>query len=82
MKAATRINLSLADIAPGATVFALAILVSASAAALGSDLFLLALAFAGVIVSGINGFGRRMAMAQARVTRGSKVTQRRIAFPS
>ena len=82
MKATVREVLSLAGIAIAVPVFVLAILVGARALALENDLLLLALALAGAVVSGINGFGRRTVTRRARATHRPRVTEQRVAFPS
>ena len=82
MKATVRESLSLASIALAVAVFVLAILVGARAVALENDLLLLALALAGAVVSGINGFGRRTVTHRARATQRPKVTEHGVAFPS
>ena len=82
MKATVREILSLAGITLTVPVFVLTILVGARAVALENDLLLLALALAGAVVSGINGFGRRTATRRARATQRPRVTEHSVAFPS
>ncbi len=73
---------SLAAIAITAPVLALAILVSARVAAVGgSDVLLFALALCGGVVSGINGFGRRMIKTNSHSRSGRKVSQSKVALP-
>jgi hypothetical protein len=72
----TKKIVSLAAIALAAPVFAVAIVVSArSAGVAGNDLLLLALAFGGAAVSGLNGFGRRTAPARIRAGRRPRVAR-------
>lgn len=75
--------LSLIGIAIAAPILAMAILVSARAAALAeNDLLLFALALGGAVVSGINGFGRRTIKAKSQMRGGHRGPQPRVALHS
>ncbi len=70
----TKEVVSLAGIALAVPLFALAIVVSARAAGVaGNDLLLLALAFGGAVISGLNGFGHRRAQGRVRVDRRTRL---------
>ena len=67
----TKELVSLAGIAIVTPIFAMAILVSARAAAVAeSDVLLLALSLCGAVISGITGFGRRTVRSEKACTRG------------
>ena len=75
--------LSLVGIAIASPVLAMGILVSARAAAMGGNDFLLfALALCGAVVSGINGFGRRTIKAKCHVRGGHRGPQPKVALHS
>ncbi len=84
MKALTTKELiSLAGILVAAPVLALGLLVSARAAGVAdNDFLLLALALCGAVVSGINGFGRRTANTSAPSNSSRKGTQPRMVLHS
>ena len=82
-KITTKEVVSLAGIAIAAPLFALVLLVGASATGLmENDFLLLALALCGAVVSGVNGFGRRTIKAQSHHHSGHKGQQPRVAIPS
>lgn len=82
MKANRKEIISAITIATAAVVFALTLMISADAAAVDGDRLLLGLALCGAIAGGINGFGRRMQMAEVRTSHTPQPPQRMIAFPS
>jgi hypothetical protein len=66
-----------------AAVFALGLVLGMRAsAAAGNELFLLALALCGAVVSGINGFGRRTVRVESESRRGRKGPQSSVALTS
>lgn len=79
----TKELVSLVGIAIAAPLLALGFVVSARAAGLvENDFLLLALALCGAVVSGINGFGRRTIKAQAHSNSDREVPQSSVVLPS
>jgi hypothetical protein len=66
-----------------APVFALALVIGASAmVAGGNELLLMALTLCGAVVSGINGFGRRTVRAESQSRRSRRGPQSNVALTS
>ena len=73
----TKELVSLVGIAVAAPVLALAVVVGAhSVGVAANELFLLALALGGAVLSGVNGFGRRTVKDSNHLSGGSKATLR------
>jgi hypothetical protein len=81
-KISSREILSIATIALAAVVFALEISVSANAAAVQSDVLLLAVALCAAVVTSLNGFGRHMARTGTCSEASTMTTRKAVALLS
>ncbi|MFN2491763.1 MAG: hypothetical protein ABR501_02630 [Pyrinomonadaceae bacterium] len=78
----TKEFVSLAVIVVTAPVLAMGLVLASTAVAAENGLLLLTLTLCGAVVSGINGFGRRTALARSQSRRNGRGSQSNVALMS